>query len=153
MGDAGGNHPDFIGGDISSELSANRTAMSFERTAMSNHRTLLSMLRTSLSLIGFGFTIFQFFKALSSDFIGGNFPQAAARNIGMAMVILGLALLILGIWDHWRAMTALRERKRKLFELGLVHNYLPTRMASSMTISLLLLVLGSAALANILFNI
>jgi|GEM_PF-2328212 len=143
----------LIGDSMSTELSANRTAMSFERTAMSNHRTLLSMLRTSLSLIGFGFTIFKFFTALSQDFIGERFPQEAARNFGLAMVILGVVLLAMGIWDHYHAMMTLRGRKKMLFEMGLVHHYLPTRLASSMTVSLLLLLLGILALANIVFSI
>jgi hypothetical protein len=44
------------------ELSSRRTGLSFQRTRMSADRTLMSVIRTSLALIGFGFTIFQFFR-------------------------------------------------------------------------------------------
>jgi hypothetical protein len=40
---------ELIGGDVSSELSSNRTSLSFERTRMSSDRTLMSTVRTSLS--------------------------------------------------------------------------------------------------------
>ena len=50
--------------EISVELSARRTGMSFQRTRMSADRTLMSVIRTSLSLIGFGFTIYQVFEKL-----------------------------------------------------------------------------------------
>jgi hypothetical protein len=44
------------------ELSSRRTGLSFQRTRMSADRTLMSVIRTSLALIGFGFTIFHFFR-------------------------------------------------------------------------------------------
>src|SRR5262245_10069652 len=62
-------------GQISVELSARRTGMSFQRTRMSADRTLMSVIRTSLSLIGFGFTIFQFFQKLKE---AGNLTHPAA---------------------------------------------------------------------------
>jgi len=144
---------DFIGGSMSNELSANRTAMSFERTAMSAHRTLHAVMKTSLSLIGFGFTIFKFFTALSSEYIGGQFPQHAARNFGMALVFLGIAILFVGMAEHYQTMSHLRERKRRLFELGLVHSVMELKVVSSMVLALLLLLIGIAALLNILFRI
>ncbi len=49
---------------ISVELAARRTGMSFQRTRMSADRTLMSVIRTSLALISFGFTIFQVFQKL-----------------------------------------------------------------------------------------
>jgi putative membrane protein len=54
--------PRLIGDSISNDLSSQRTAMSFERTAMATDRTLMAVVRTSLALIGFGFTIFEFFR-------------------------------------------------------------------------------------------
>jgi putative membrane protein len=78
--------------DISVELSARRTGMSFQRTRMSADRTLMSVIRTSLSLIGFGFTIFQFFQKLRD---AGTLAHAAApRNFGISLVALGILMLI-----------------------------------------------------------
>ena len=86
--------PDLIGGDANLDLASNRTALSFERTRMSADRTLMATVRTSLSLISFGFTIYQVLGKAS-----GILPRASesARNIGMAMLILGLVVLATGI--------------------------------------------------------
>jgi putative membrane protein len=63
--------------EMSVELSARRTGMSFQRTRMSADRTLMSVIRTSLSLIGFGFTIFQFFEKLRE---AGSLTTPARRG-------------------------------------------------------------------------
>lgn len=144
---------ELIGGSVSNELAANRTAMSFERTAMSAHRTLHAVMKTSLSLIGFGFTIFKFFTALSTEYIGEQFPQHAARNFGLAMMVLGIAILAVGMAEHYQTVSRLRERKRRLHELGLVHSLMEVKVASSMVLALLLMLIGIAALSNIVFNI
>ena len=138
--------------DIPNELAANRTSMAFERTAMSAHRTLQAVMKTSLSLIGFGFTIFKFFTALSDDFLTHGFPEDAAHNFGLAMIVLGILILVLGIFDHYFAMKALRIRKHRLVELGIQHSDMPNRIASSMAIALALLFLGVLAIADILFG-
>src|SRR6476660_3133761 len=83
---------------ISVELSSRRTGMSFQRTRMSADRTLMSVIRTSLSLISFGFTIFQFFKKLKES--GALSGAAPARNFGLSLVWLGIAMLMLGIIYH-----------------------------------------------------
>src|SRR5262245_51890744 len=77
---------------MSAELSSRRTGLSFQRTRMSADRTLMSIMRTSLSLIGFGFTLFQFFRYLRQS-VGTHVPVQAARNFGMALVIFGVLLL------------------------------------------------------------
>src|SRR5512147_1814980 len=83
---------------ISVELSSRRTGMSFQRTRMSADRTLMGVIRTSLSLIGFGFTIFQVFqKAYEAQVLKSS---VAARNFGEALVLLGVAMLVLGIVYH-----------------------------------------------------
>src|SRR5215467_10350902 len=77
------------------EMSMRRTGMSFQRTRMSADRTLMSVMRTSLSLIGFGFTLFQFFEKLKE---AGTLTHAGApRNFGISLVLLGIAMLVLGI--------------------------------------------------------
>jgi putative membrane protein len=86
-------------GGISVEQSSRRTGMSFQRTRMSADRTLMSVIRTSLALIGFGFTIFQFFEKLKEA--GTLSGTHAARNFGLALVALGIAMLVLGIVYHF----------------------------------------------------
>src|SRR5436190_22179752 len=85
-------------GAISTELSSRRTGMSFQRTRMSADRTLMSVMRTSLSLIGFGFTIFQFFERLHEAQVMKS--SGPARNFGETLVLLGIAMLLVGIAYH-----------------------------------------------------
>src|SRR3954466_12339540 len=86
-------------GDVSVELASRRTGMSFQRTRMSADRTLMSVMRTALSLISFGFTIFQFFQHLRES---GAVESAAhaSRNFGLALVLLGVGMLVVGIMYH-----------------------------------------------------
>src|ERR1700712_4403527 len=95
--------------DISVELSSRRTGMSFQRTRMSADRTLMSVIRTSLSLISFGFTIFQFFQKLKDQSILTG--SAPARNFGVSLVFLGVAMLVIGIAYHVQFMLGLRSER------------------------------------------
>src|SRR4026209_1252457 len=88
--------------DISVELSARRTGMSFQRTRMSADRTLMSIIRTSLSLISIGFTIFQFFPKLRDSEVLSS--AASARTFGQALVWIGIGMLALGIVFHVQFM-------------------------------------------------
>lgn len=97
---------------ISVELSSHRTGMSFQRTRMSADRTLMSVIRTSLSLIGFGFTIFQVFQKLYEAKILHRDQEP--RNFGMALVLLGITMLVLGIIYHVRFMLGLRRERHKM---------------------------------------
>src|SRR6202008_2753615 len=92
---------------ISVELSSRRTGMSFQRTRMSADRTLMSAMRTSLSLISFGFTIYQFFKNLQKEHPVD--PPAAPRNFGVALILLGIAMIVCGIIFHILFMLGLRN--------------------------------------------
>src|SRR5262247_468661 len=93
---------------ISVELSSRRTGMSFQRTRMSADRTLMSVIRTSLSMIGFGFTIYQAFRALQQN----NVIDAARGNpaafFGQALVYLGVFVLAAGLFHHAQFMLGLR---------------------------------------------
>jgi putative membrane protein len=137
-------------GAASVELSARRTDMSFQRTRMSADRTLMSVMRTSLSLISFGFTIFQFFQHLQdAKILSGT---RAARNFGVALVWLGLAMMAVGILFHIRFMVEVRRTRRDMTEAGLIHG--ETRFPPSYTLAtaFLLFLLGLAAIASVAFN-
>jgi inner membrane protein YidH len=140
---------DMVGGDPSTELSANRTAMSFERTAMSSDRTLMSIIRTSLSLIGFGFTIFQFFHSLSQQL--GKPPIAPAQRFGLILIGLGILLLALGIGNHFQETKARRRRRTSLHDKGLIRHVEPVKASSAMVVAILLLVAGLMAFLHVGF--
>lgn len=136
---------------ISVELSSRRTGMSFQRTRMSADRTLMSVIRTALSLIGFGFTLFQVFEKLRE---AGTIKHAAApRNFGIALVLLGIGMLIVGILYHVRFMLELRHTRDEMTEAGLVHGQSRFPVSFTMIIAVLLLALGFVAIASMMFDI
>lgn len=137
--------------EVSTELSARRTGMSFQRTRMSADRTLMSVIRTSLSLIGFGFTIFQFFRKLREA--GTLGPGAAPRNFGLALVLLGIGMLVVGIIYHVQFMRGLRIERHDMTEAELIHGESVFPVSYTLIIALLLLLLGIAAIVSMTFNI
>ena len=122
--------------------------MSFDRTALSSDRTLMSVVRTSLSLIGFGFTIFQFFHKLADEILKGM-PPEAPRRFGLSLIVLGIILLTLGIFNHAHATRERRKRRQTLFETGLIHHPEIARPNSAMVIAILLLAVGLLALLRV----
>jgi putative membrane protein len=134
--------------EISFFLSSRRTNMSFHRTRMSADRTLMSIIRTALSMIGFGFTIYQFFRYLRQS-VGATemIKEGAAHNFGIALVALGVVLLGAGIVGHIRFMLDLRTDRGQLAS----EHLLPEgRFPYSVTLAaaLLLLLLGLLAIIS-----
>ena len=135
---------------ISVELSSRRTGMSFQRTRMSADRTLMSVIRTSLALIGFGFTIFQFFEKLKEA--GTLSGTHAARNFGLALVALGIAMLVLGIVYHVRFMLGLRHVRLAMTAQGLIHGQSAFPLSLTLVTAVALLLIGIAAIVSMIFN-
>ena len=79
----------------------------------------MSVIRTSLSLIGFGFTIFQVFQKLYEAKVLQR--AQAPRNFGVALVLLGIAMLVLGIVYHGEFMLDLRRQRKQMQADGLIH--------------------------------
>jgi putative membrane protein len=110
------------------------------------------VIRTSLSLIGFGFTIFQVFEKLhESNLIAGR-PHAA-RNFGVTLVVLGIVMLIGGILFHSKFMFDLRRMRGQMREDGLIHGETSFPVSLTLMTALLLLLLGIAAIAGMIFQI
>jgi putative membrane protein len=136
---------------INTELSSRRTGMSFQRTRMSADRTLMSVIRTSLSLIGFGFTIFQIFQKAHE---AGMLKTAKAPlHFGLALVVLGIAMLVVGIGYHIVFMTGLRKERARMKADGLVHAESVFPLSLTLMTALLLLAIGFLAIASMLFGI
>lgn len=137
---------------VSNELSSRRTGMSFQRTRLSAERTLMSVIRTSLSLIGFGFTIFQFFQKLREAGTLGNAHVHAPRNFGLTLVILGVAILSLGIFYHVRFMQGLRNERRAMATSGLIHAESAYPASFTLIIAALVFAIGLMALVSMTLN-
>ena len=136
--------------EISIELSSRRTGMSFQRTRMSADRTLMSVIRTSLSLISFGFTIYQIFQKLRDQSIVTG--AAPARNFGIALVGLGIAMLVFGIIYHVRFMVELRMQRKAMATSGLVHAESRFPLSLTLVTATVLLFIGVAAIVSMIFH-
>ena len=134
--------------DTGTELAMRRTGMSFQRTRMSADRTLMAVIRTSLSLISFGFTIYQFLGRLSF----ANSAEAA-RNFGLALVVLGVAMITMGIVYHVQFMWGLRVQSKELTATGLIYGRSQFPPSLTLITAVLLLLLGLLAVSSMVFHI
>jgi uncharacterized membrane protein YidH (DUF202 family) len=124
--------------------------MSFQRTRLSADRTLMSVIRTSLSLIGFGFTIFQFFEKLKQAEVLAR--SQAPRNFGIALVLLGIAMLALGIVYHVWFMLGLRQERKGMAAEGLIHGESIFPPSMTLFTAVMLLLIGVAAIVSMVFR-
>jgi putative membrane protein len=136
---------------ISVELSSRRTGMSFQRTRMSADRTLMSVMRTSLSLISFGFTIYQFFKSMQAERLGS--ATKAPRNFGVALILLGIAMILCGIIFHILFMRGLRDLRSEMAREGLIYAQSKFPASYTLIVALLVLLLGLAAIFSVWFRV
>lgn len=137
--------------DERTEMSMRRTGMSFQRTRLSADRTLMSVIRTSLSLISFGFTIYQVFDKLRPSYAAA--AGAAPRNFSLSLILLGIAMLIMGIAYHLQFMRALRIERHHMVQDRLLHGESPFPASMTLITALLLLALGLLAILSIWFRI
>jgi putative membrane protein len=136
---------------ISVELSSRRTGMSFQRTRMAADRTLMAVIRTSLSLIGFGFTIFQVFqKLVQADILQ---RAQAPRNFGIALVLLGITMLVLGIVYHGKFMLELRRERQQMRADELIHGESRFPVSMTLIVAVLLLLIGLLAIVSMVFSV
>lgn len=133
------------------ELSSNQTRLGFERTMMSGNRTLMSIVRTSLAMIGFGFTIYTVFqKAYEQKMLRLN-PQSA-RNFGLALIVMGVAFLVMGIWSNIRFQHETKARYARLLQLDMVRGGLHESATPTLAIACALLFLGVAVFGVLISN-
>jgi putative membrane protein len=133
------------------DLSKRQTGLSFQRTRMSADRTLMSVIRTALSLIGFGFTIFQFFRHLAAT-TALKTSGPAARNFSGSLVVLGVGMLTVGIIYHLQYMRGLRRLRASMTIDGSIHGESTFPVSFTLIVAVLLLLIGLAAAASIVFR-
>ena len=142
----------LVGRDPSVELASNRTSLSLERTRMSADRTLMSIIRTALSLISFGFTISQAFREarkLNPRALGDN----AAHNFGLALVLLGVLMLVMGLVSHTFFDGEISQRRERLYSLALLRRDIRYHATPTFITAILLLLIGLAAALGIVFRL
>jgi putative membrane protein len=126
-----------------------RTALAFQRTRMSADRTLMAVIRTSLLLIGFGFTIYQFFRYLRETAGAPHLLRGEApRKFGLALVILGVVMLSLGIWRHVAFMLELRAERQTFVDQGFIPGGDKFPVSITLITAALLLLIGLIAIVS-----
>ncbi len=77
---------------------------------------------------------------------------AAPRHFGLALVLLGVAMLAVGIGYHVAFMLSLRRQREQMKVEGLVHAESPFPVSLTLVVALLLLAIGVLAIASMVFN-
>jgi len=136
------------------DLASRRTALSFQRTRMAADRTLMASMRTSLSLIGFGFTIYQFFRYLRESAGAAELLRSEApRNFGLALVLLGILMLSLAIWRHVAFMLELRAARKTCVDLSLIPGDDKFPVSITLLTAALILMLGLVAVVGMAMRV
>jgi putative membrane protein len=79
-----------------------------ERNREAADRTLLAWIRTSLAMISLGFGIERLGQAaLSFDGRIAGFSPFKTRVFGAALIVLGMAATLAGMWEHRHMLTAI----------------------------------------------
>ena len=115
-----------------------------KRTVMAAERTFMAWARTSLSMISFGFSIYKFMEYAGKPGVGREMSTEGARNLGTALVVLGVAFLIISGIQHWQL---LKRMSPNLKALNL------RSWPLSLFLAVLMTILGLLALLNMLFGI
>jgi putative membrane protein len=134
------------------ELASRNTGLAIQRTRMAADRTLMAVIRTSLSLLSFGFTISQIFKKLTES---GVFKGSAAAGprFGIALVLVGTMMLIVGIIYHGQFMLALRIARKGLIDDGLIRGKSPFPPSLTLITAVVLLVISLTASVSMVFHV
>lgn len=135
------------------ELAASRTAMALERTRMAADRTLMAILRTAFSMISFGFTIFKFFHDIGEKMGIRDAMAIPARNFGLSLVVLGVGLLVAGLYNHWRSIMDLGLRRDALHKERLLRHAFVYRPTPTGMVAVLLLLMGLLVILGIVARI
>ena len=124
------------------QLAEGRTSLARLRTALALDRTMLAWIRTALTMATFGFGTVGFFRSLRA---ASPTPEAiqlhqSAIMFGVVLVGLGIGATILSGVAHWRALRRLRRGEAPVVR----------QWPLSLTVALVLAILGSTALWSLL---
>lgn len=110
------------------------------RVRFAAERTLLAWIRTGLALMGFGFVLARFSLFLHELATTGHegtsrsYHQGGSLWIGIALVLLGVGVTMLGAMEHRRVLARLNRREP----------FVPARWSLGLALAVLLAMLGVA---------
>ncbi len=114
--------------------------LALQRTSMASERTFMAWTRTALSLISFGFAIPKVAEAAEKG--RRMLGDWSFRAFGIIMVALGVFVLVISSFDHWKQLRKMKEEDRAQFRSSRL----------SYVVASVLTVLGALALANLIFS-
>jgi putative membrane protein len=115
-----------------------------ERNREAADRTLLAWIRTSLAMISLGFGIERLGQAaLSLDGRASGFSPLKTRIFGAALILLGIAATLAGMWEHKHMLRAINDDDYRYTDRPPIARYM----------GLALVGVGAAALAMILLGL
>jgi putative membrane protein len=95
-------------GDESRNGTSLTNELARERNREAADRTLLAWIRTSLAMISLGFGIERLGQAaLNLDGRLSGFSALKTRAFGAALILLGVAATLAGMWEHRRMLAAI----------------------------------------------
>jgi len=115
------------------------TKLALDRTLAAHARTMLAWIRTATSLITFGFSVYKFFDIFRRE-EGGPHHLIGARQFGMLLVSLGLAVLALATVEYRHNIRVLRAQ------------YQDRQRSLAVIVAALISILGILALATMIFR-
>jgi len=133
------------------ELASRNTGLAYQRTRLAADRTLMAVIRTALSLIGFGFTISEIFRNLKENGVI-KAGAGASHHFGIALVLLGIAMLVIGIVYHGQLMLALRGARNRMVADGLIRGESPFPTSFTFITAIVLLAIGLVAIISMVFQ-
>jgi putative membrane protein len=99
-------------------LAQERTELASLRTLWAAERTLMAWMRTSLAMVGFGFAMDRVLAYLDQQQRESG-PGVGYYWLGLGMVVTGIVLLVLAIWEHRRVVQFLERDSRRLSRFSL----------------------------------
>ena len=125
-------------------LAKERTSFAKFRTQLALDRTTLAWIRTALTMATFGFGTVGFFRSLRQASPTPDSVQlhATAIRFGAGLIVLGIVATVLAGIGHWSALRRLRRDEAPVV----------SRWPLSLTVALLLAVVGLASLWGLLFR-
>lgn len=143
--DAGASVTDAQTTDPRTGLAKDRTSFAKFRTQLALDRTTLAWIRTALTMATFGFGTVGFFRSLGLGSPNAESVRlhASAIRFGVALIVLGVAATVLSAIAHWRTLRRLRRDEVPAL----------SRWPVSVTVALLLAIVGLASLRDLLGGI